>query len=78
MSHEMVDKVPAPRAYFIGFGDSSLDFRLLAWTNLDHRLGTESEINITINQKLAEAGIEIPFPQTDLHIRSDDTKTDTM
>jgi small-conductance mechanosensitive channel len=58
---------------FIGFGDSSLDFRLLAWTNIENRLSTESEIHIQINKKLAEAGIEIPFPQRDLHIRSDDT-----
>jgi len=74
LGHEMVDNKPPPRAYFIGFGDSSLDFRLLAWTNLDHRLGTESELNVALNRKLAEAGIEIPFPQRDLHIRSDNTK----
>jgi len=72
--HKMVDKKLTPRAYFIGFGDSSLDFRLLAWTEIDHRLPVESELNVTINKKLAEAGIEIPFPQRDLHIRSDDTK----
>jgi len=73
--HEDVRKKPAPRGYFIGFGDSSLNFRLLAWVNLDNRLEVESEINVLINKKLAEAGIEIPFPQRDLHIRSDDTKT---
>lgn len=71
--HTRVKKKPVPRAYFIGFGDSSLDFRLLAWVNIDYRLGTESEINTTISRKLAEAGIEIPFPQQDLHIRSNDT-----
>jgi small-conductance mechanosensitive channel len=31
-----------------------------------------SEVNIDINAKLAEAGIEIPFPQRDLHLRSVD------
>jgi small-conductance mechanosensitive channel len=72
--HEKVDKNIEPRVYFIGFGDSSLDFRLLAWTDIEHRLPTESEIHVTINRKLKEAGIEIPFPQRDLHIRSDATK----
>ena len=72
--HKDVRKKPAPKAYFLEFGDSSLNFRLLAWVNLDNRLGVESEINVQINKKLAEAGIEIPFPQHDLHIRSDATK----
>ena len=70
-----VRRKPAPKGYFLEFGDSSLNFRLLAWVNLDNRLEVESEINVKINKKLAEAGIEIPFPQRDLHIRSDDTKT---
>ncbi|MEN8203886.1 MAG: mechanosensitive ion channel domain-containing protein [Bacteroidota bacterium] len=73
--HDLVRKKPAPSAYFIGFGDSSLDFRLLGWTDIDHRLKVESELHVRINKKLDEAGIEIPFPQSDLHIRSDDTKS---
>lgn len=72
--HEKVRDNPAPSAFFLGFGDSSLDFRLLGWTNIDGRLTVESQLNVSINSRLAEAGIEIPFPQRDLHIRSDDTK----
>ncbi|MEA3461151.1 MAG: mechanosensitive ion channel, partial [Bacteroidota bacterium] len=72
--HEGVRQKPGPKGYFIEFGDSSLNFRLLAWAHLDNRLEVESEINVLINRRLAEAGIEIPFPQTDLHIRSDATK----
>ena len=67
-------KSPVPKAYFLGFGESSLDFRLLAWTHLDVRLEMESKINVDLNRKLKEAGIEIPFPQRDLHIRSDATR----
>jgi small-conductance mechanosensitive channel len=74
-NHELVNKNPEPRAYFIEFGDSSLNFRLLAWVNMDHRLEVESEINVLINKRLKEEGIEIPFPQRDQHIRSDDTKS---
>jgi len=73
--HKQVRKNPEPRAYFIGFGDSSLDFRLLAWVAMDHWLVTESELNVLINKKLKEESIEIPFPQRDLHIRSDATKS---
>ena len=72
--HEGVMKQPPPKAYFIEFGDSSLNFRLLAWAHLDVRLEVESEILVLINRKLAEAGIEIPFPQRDLHIKSDATR----
>lgn len=68
-------KDPAPRAYFLEFGDSSLNFRMLAWSTLEKRLEVESDLMVTINRKLKEAGIEIPFPQRDLHIRSDATKT---
>jgi len=75
--HKDVRKKPKPKGYFLEFGDSSLNFRLLAWVNLDNRLEVESEINVQINKKLAEAGIEIPFPQRDLHIRSDATKGKT-
>jgi len=69
-----VRKNPAPKAYFLGFGESALEFRLLAWVHLDVRLEMESRINIDINRRLKEAGIEIPFPQRDLHIRSDSTQ----
>jgi len=71
LDHEFVGKEPPPKAYFIGFGDSSLNFRLLAWTDIEHRLEVESDLAVTINRRLKEAKIEIPFPQRDLHIRSD-------
>ncbi len=69
--NNQVNKYPAPRAYFLGFGDSSLDFRLLAWVDINHRLEVESDLKVAINRAVIEAGIEIPFPQHDLHIRSD-------
>ncbi|MDF1576502.1 MAG: mechanosensitive ion channel [Bacteroidales bacterium] len=73
-NHELVMKDPPPRAYFIEFGDSSLNFRLLAWVHMENRLEVESDLLVGINRRLAEEGIEIPFPQRDLHIRSDATK----
>ncbi len=73
-AHKMIRKIPPPEAYFTGFGDSSLDFRLHAWSLMENRLQAESDMNVGINKKLNEAGIEIPFPQRDLHIRSDHTR----
>ena len=60
---------------FNGFGDSSLNFRILFWTaDIDNWMHTRSEITHAIYQALNAHGIEIPFPQRDLHIRSWDDK----
>jgi small-conductance mechanosensitive channel len=55
---------------FLKFGDWSLDFRLLVWTNRP-RLHAQirSDINYRIERLFREAGIEIPFPQTELRVR---------
>ena len=61
---------PEPYVIFQGFGDSSLDFEVRAWTSdFDHFVRIRSKICIAISDHLAEAGIEIPFPQRDLHLR---------
>jgi small-conductance mechanosensitive channel len=62
---------PAPQALMLGFGENSLDFQLLAWTALfDSYLVTQSELTVALTHALAEAGIEVPFPQRDVHLRS--------
>jgi small-conductance mechanosensitive channel len=66
-----------PQVWFTEFGDSSLNFELLVWTDVRSvgALKMRSDLYYTIFEALAEAGIEIPFPQRDLHIRSGlDTK----
>jgi potassium-dependent mechanosensitive channel len=70
---EDVDNVlkdPQPKVQFLKFGDWSLDFRLLVWTNRP-RLHTQirSDINYRIEKLFREARIEIPFPQTELRLR---------
>jgi small-conductance mechanosensitive channel len=70
---EDVDNVlkdPPPKVQFLKFGDWSLDFRLLVWTNRP-RLHTQirSDINYRIEKLFREARIEIPFPQTELRVR---------
>ena len=64
---------PKPAVIFFGFGDSSLDFELRVWiADFDSRRVVQSEINQDIDQRFRELGIEIPFPQRDLHLRSID------
>ena len=61
-----------PQVWFTEFGDSSLNFELLVWTDVRSvgALKLRSDLYYAIFAALAEAGIEIPFPQRDLHIRS--------
>ncbi len=64
---------PKPSVYFVGFGDSSLDFEIRAFVGaFDKRLPTLHAIHAAVEQALRVNGIEIPFPQRDLHIRSAD------
>ena len=63
-------KNPSPFIIFLGFGDSSLDFRVLFWTHFDNGLGTKSAVGIAIDEAFKKEGIKIPFPQRDLHLRS--------
>jgi len=62
-------KKPAPRVLFKGFGDSALNMELWAWVKepYEYRL-IESEINFQIFRAFREAGIQIPFPQRDVHM----------
>jgi len=61
---------PAPWILFEGFGESSLNFRLRIWAPMDVGLTTKSQVTIAIYDGLNEAGITIPFPQQDLHVKS--------
>lgn len=63
---------PPAKVWFRSFGDSSLNFELLVWnSSLVHRKGQLiSDLNFAIYNKLKENGIEIPFPQRDLNIRT--------
>ena len=63
--------VPAPVAAFIGFGDSALNFRLQAWIgNYEDGVETETALRAAILARCREAGVEMPFPQRDINIRS--------
>lgn len=62
---------PAPSAIFTGFGDSAINFELRAWiARVDDRLRIRSELGLALDRSFRAAGIVIPFPQRDLHLRS--------
>jgi len=62
---------PAPDVFFLGFGDSSLSFELRVFVrSVAHLMPTRHELHMSIDRAFREAGIEIAFPQQDLHVRS--------
>ncbi|MEL6244157.1 MAG: mechanosensitive ion channel domain-containing protein [Pseudomonadota bacterium] len=62
---------PEPMVLFVGFGDSSLDFEIRAFLSDVHRtLLARTQVRVAIFKAFKEAGVEIPFPQRDLHVRS--------
>lgn len=70
--HPDVLKDPGPEILFVGFGDSSLDFHLRVWTTtrVQTPLPLASELYFSIFRAFKENGIEIPFPQRDLHLKT--------
>jgi small-conductance mechanosensitive channel len=73
VKHSRVLKSPEPSVLFAAFGASSLDFDLRVWVaDVNHRLVVKSDLLQSIDQQFRQAGIEIPFPQRDLHLRSID------
>jgi len=68
--HRGVLKSPPPVVHFAGFGDSSLDFELRVFLrDVRERIKSSSDLRFAILGALREAGISIPFPQRDLHIK---------
>jgi len=73
IEHPQVLSKPKPSALFLAFGASSLDFELRVWTpEFMDRRQVLSGLNQDIENEFQIAGVEIPFPQTDLHLRSVD------
>ena len=69
---EGVLKSPKPDVLFVEFGNSSLNFNLRIWTNsyITTPAILQSKLYFEIFKKFKEAGIEIPFPQRDMHIKN--------
>ena len=71
-SVEEVLTTPEARVHFAGFGESSLDFEVRVWINEPHKHPQiRSNVNFAIENAFRKNNIEIPFPQRDIHIRSE-------
>jgi small-conductance mechanosensitive channel len=73
-------KDPAPNVFLEKFGENSIDFELVVWSSdMSARPRRyRSDLNFAIEEKLREAGIEIPNPQRDLHFRGGVLKVETV
>lgn len=65
---------PKPAVWFMDYGDSSLDFELLVWTASKTHVPAllKSDLYFALFKVFKEKGIELPFPQRDIHLRSSD------
>jgi len=71
--HKLVLTDPSPQVWFVGFGDSALNFEMLVWTDQPvRRFDITSDLYYSSFTALKEADIVIPFPQRDLHLKSVD------
>ena len=69
-ANPMVLETPEPQVFFLGFGDSALNFEVRVWVReLGNRLPATDYIHSELNRELAAAGISIPFPQRDVNVR---------
>lgn len=75
--HNLVKNEPAPEVMFTEFADSSLNFSLRIWIkDLRQRKNIISDINYMIDHAFRTAEIEIPFPQSDVYIKSVPAQTE--
>ena len=69
--HSDVLSIPPPNIFFLGFGDSALEFNLLPWISEPRKqFQIKSDLYFLVYKLFQERGITIPFPQQDIHVRS--------
>jgi small-conductance mechanosensitive channel len=69
--HHNVSEAPKPFVRFKDFGESSLDFQLFFWTTETFIAeNIKSEIRYKIDAAFRENGVQIPFPQRDVHLKN--------
>jgi small-conductance mechanosensitive channel len=66
--HPKVMREPAPRALFMSYGDSSINFELRAWTEQANAVQVHSDLTAAVYDAVYAAGISFPFPQRDVHL----------
>jgi small-conductance mechanosensitive channel len=72
-------KHPAPQGLFVGYGDSSINFELRAWTDqFDTWYQTRSELAVALYKAVYEAGMTFPFPQREVRLLRDPEAGSTL
>ena len=71
LHHPWTDNRKPPKVVFTEFADSSINMKLIVWVDAVKKIYVVSEIMETIYRTLNENGIEIPFPQQDVHIKNE-------
>ena len=62
-----------PTVWLVGYGDSAMNYELVVWADREltaHPASTQAKLMWSLDTELKRRGIEIPFPQRDLHVRS--------
>ena len=68
--HELIAEKPVPFVRFTEFGESSLEFEMMFWSKTTFRIeNVKSDLRRSVYKKLAQHGLNIPFPQRDIHIK---------
>ena len=70
LHHEWMDPDKRVKSVMSGMGDSSVDFKLFVWADAVKKSYVISDVLKCVYDTLYQAGIEIPFPQRDVHIIS--------
>lgn len=65
-----IDRDKTIKVLFTGFGDNSIDFKLVCWVDVTKQVVVESDIRERIYDTLNDNGIEIPYPQRDVFIKN--------
>jgi potassium efflux system protein len=75
--HPQVLKDPAPRALFMGYGDSSINFELRAWSEFANWQQVHSDLTVSVYDAVYAAGMSFPFPQREVRLLGDSDQSST-
>jgi small-conductance mechanosensitive channel len=68
-AHPQVLPEPPPRACFMGYGDSAIDFTLFAWPDhFHHWLQVKSDLTTSVYEAVSAAGMSFPLPQREVRV----------
>jgi len=70
-AHPQVLTEPPPKCLFMGYGDSSINFELRAWTEYATTMQVQSDLTVAVYDAVYAAGMTFPFPQREVRLLSD-------